>query len=142
MIREATHRDLPRLEAIRAVVLPDSSARLLAFGVRGPAVSLVACEPPDEADPVGYAVLLPDDAGGDAYLAELAVAPGHRRRGHGRSLLEAAARRVADHDRLTLTTQADDERARAFYRDCGFEPVERLPGHYDGEDGVQFARRP
>ena len=139
-VREATAADLPRLETIRAVALPESSARLLAFGVRGPAVSLVACETPGDV-PVGYALALPDEALGDAYLAELAVAPGSRRAGHGRALLEAVARRVADHDRLTLTTRATDERARAFYRDAGFTPVERLPGHYsDGEDGVRLAR--
>lgn len=136
MIRQTTPADLPRLEAIRAVALPESSARLLAFGVRGPAFSLVAVEAPDT-DAVGYALVLPDDAKGDAYLAELAVAPGHRRQGYGRALLEAAAARVSDHDRLTLTTRAADERARAFYRDAGFSLVERLPDHYAGEDGAK-----
>ena len=137
-IREATPADLPKLEAIRAVALPDSSPRLLAFGVRGPAIALVAC--PEAV--VGYALVLPDERRGDAYLAELAVEPGHRRRGHGRALLEAAARRVADHDRLTLTTRATDDLARAFYREAGFTLAERLPGHYDGVDGVRLARPP
>ncbi|MFC7228176.1 GNAT family N-acetyltransferase [Salinirubellus salinus] len=143
MIRDATDADLPRLETIRAVALPDSSARLLAFGVRGPAVALVAVETPARS-PVGYALVLPDEAGRVAYLAELAVAPGHRRRGHGRALLEAAARRVADHDRLELTTRAADDRARAFYRDAGFDLVERLPAHYETadrtQDGVRLGR--
>jgi ribosomal-protein-alanine N-acetyltransferase len=137
-IREAADADLLRVEAIRAVALPDSSPRLLAFGVRGPAVSLVAC--PEAV--VGYALVLPDDRREDAYLAELAVAPGHRRQGYGRALLEAAARRSSDHDRLTLTTRADDDRARAFYREAGFTPAERLPDHYDGADGVRLARPP
>jgi len=136
-VRDATPADLPRLETLRSAALPDSSPRLLAYGVRGPPVSLVACAP--DGTVVGYALAMCDDAG-DAYLAELAVAPGHRRQGYGRALVEAVARRLADHDRLTLTTPADDERARAFYRDAGFALVERLPGHFEGQDGVRLAR--
>jgi ribosomal-protein-alanine N-acetyltransferase len=76
-----------------------------------------------------------------AYLAELAVAPGHRRRGHGSALLSAVLDRLADHDELRLTTRAADDRARAFYEAAGFERLRRLPGHYADGDGLLYGRR-
>lgn len=135
-------------------------------------VALVACagDPTDSGpaglprgSPVGYLLAVPggpadergtrrsDDDGtagtadpGSVYLAEVVVAPDHRREGHGRGLIEAAAARFAGYDQLRLTARADDEGALAFYRACGFRVVEELPGHYDEAggtgDGLLLAR--
>lgn len=79
---------------------------------------------------VGYAVLW--RVGRAARLANLAVAPGSRRRGTGRRLvrtaLEAAGARGAE--RVTLEVRESNGPARALYRDAGFRLVGRRPDYY------------
>ncbi len=138
VVREARPEDLPRLTAIRSASLREAPPLLLDVAVRGVGLVLVATT---EGVPVGYALAMRDDDREVAYLAELAVAPDHRRRGHGSALLSAVADRLADHERLRLTTRATDDRARAFYEAAGFEPLHELPGHYEAGDGVLYDRR-
>lgn len=96
---------------------------------------------------VGYALAVPGAAAGAtagpkdavadrsvAYLAELVVAPGWRRRGVGSELVAGLCERLVASDQLRVTARADDHGARAFYRDQGFRAVADLPGHYGGED--------
>lgn len=136
-VREARREDLPRLRAIRAASLREAPPLLLDVAVRGVGLVLAATT----TEPVGYALVMCDEEGDVAYLAELAVAPDHRRRGHGSALLSAVLDRVAGHAELRLTTRADDERARAFYEAAGFERLEELPDHYADGDGVLYGRR-
>ncbi|PSQ11980.1 N-acetyltransferase [Halobacteriales archaeon QS_5_70_15] len=153
-VREARPDDLPRLSAVRAASLREAPPLLLEVAVRGAGLVLVAAEPgaadatdvtgaptATRADPVGYALAMRDGEGEAAYLAELAVAPARRRRGHGSALLSALLDRLADHDELRLTARADDDRARAFYEAAGFEPRRELPDHYGDGDGVLYGRR-
>ena len=135
-VREARLDDLPRLRAIRAASLREAPPLLLDVAVRGVGTVLVAVSERT----VGYALVMRD---GErvAYLAELAVAPDHRRQGYGSALLSAVLDRVADHDELRLTTRADDHRARSFYESAGFERLEELPDHYAEGDGVVYGRR-
>jgi ribosomal-protein-alanine N-acetyltransferase len=146
-VREARPEDLPRLAAIRAASLREAPPRLLEVAVRGVGHVLVATDPATGTDPaaegvpVGYGLAMRDGEGEVAYLAELAVAPGHRRRGHGSALLSALLDRLSDHEMLRLTTRADDDRARAFYESAGFEPVRTLPDHYADGDGVLYERK-
>jgi ribosomal protein S18 acetylase RimI-like enzyme len=58
----------------------------------------------------------------DAYLEELYVAPGARRRGLGRALVQAAmdTARDAGAVRMDLATGEDDHAARALYKAVGF----------------------
>lgn len=61
-------------------------------------------------------------AGPDAYLEELYVTPGMRRRGLGRALMEealATARRAGAAG-MELGTEEDDTAARALYESLGF----------------------
>jgi len=139
-VREARSEDLPRLRAIRAASLREAPPLLLDVAVRGAGLVLVATEPAAP-DPVGYALAMRDGDGDLAYLAELAVAPDHRRHGHGSALLSAVLDRLADHRELRLTTRADDDRAQAFYEAAGFERLERLPDHYADADGILYRRR-
>lgn len=134
-VRSATPDDLPRLLALQAVAFPDPHRTLLRNGVRAGLALVATGAVPDRsgqgvAGPVGYALFTAD--GGVVHVAELAVGPAHRRRGHGRRLLAAVAARHPDHGRLQLTTRVDNEAARAFYASLGFEEADRLPGHYDG----------
>ena len=139
-VREARAEDIPRLRAVRAASLREAPPLLLDVAVRGAGLVLVATTPV-EPDPVGYALAMRDGEGTVAYLAELAVAPGHRRCGHGSALLSAVLDRLSDHRELRLTTRADDGRARAFYESAGFEPVRDLPDHYADGDGMLYGRR-
>jgi ribosomal-protein-alanine N-acetyltransferase len=154
-IRTASEADLPRLLAIQAAAFPDPHRTLLRSGVdAGLALVAVdgvvgAAEPAepggttgatgtagaagaDLAGPeaAGYVLFTVD--GSSVYVAELAVAPGHRRRGHGRRLLAAVAARHPGCERLRLTTRVDNDDARAFYASLGFREVRELPGYYDG----------
>jgi ribosomal-protein-alanine N-acetyltransferase len=147
-VREARLEDLPRLTAIRAASLREAPPLLLDVAVRGAGLVLVATSPDgtevtpgDRAVPIGYALAMRDGEHEVAYLAELAVAPAHRRRGQGSALLSTLLDRLADHDELRLTTRADDDRARAFYEAAGFERRRELPGHYADGDGVLYGRR-
>ncbi|MFB6143293.1 MAG: GNAT family N-acetyltransferase [Halorientalis sp.] len=139
MIRAARPADLPRLRAIQLATLAEPWDGLLEPVIEGPPVALVAV-PDQETAPVGYAVALQGD--GTAYLAELAVAPGHRRTGHGSALLAALDDRLADRGcaRVRLTVRADDEGARAFYAAAGFTEDARLSDHYEDGDAVVLSR--
>lgn len=54
---------------------------------------------------------------GEAVVGHIAVAPTHRLRGIGRSLVDDAVRRF----RLVSVTAETDATAVLFYRRCGFE---------------------
>jgi ribosomal-protein-alanine N-acetyltransferase len=145
-VRSATPDDLPRLLAIQAAAFPDPHRSLLRSSVRAGLALVAKALPPSRdtqprsdgssapgAVPAGYALFTAD--GESAYVAELAVAPSHRRQGHGRRLLAAVAARHPDHERLQLTTRVDNEGARALYASLGFREAERLHDHY-GRDGT------
>ena len=86
----------------------------------------------DEAAPtglVGYAFLLPESLAfvwDAAVLNEIYVVPAHRGTGVADALLEAIVDRARSQDlpldRLVLDVDAENDRARAFYRRHGFEP--------------------
>jgi ribosomal-protein-alanine N-acetyltransferase len=135
-VRPARPEDRPRLRAIQTVVLAEPWSELLETGIEGPPVCLVYADP----DPTGYALAVVD--GVVAYLAELAVAAGHRSRGQGSALLDALVGRLRTDgvDWLRVTVRETDERARSFYADRGFAVVERLPDHYDAGDGLALER--
>ena len=133
MTREAIRDDLTTLLAIQATSLDSTWPDLLHAGIDGPPLVLVTGRPP-----IGYALAIPGDP---AYLAELAVAPDHRRSGHGSALLAAVVDRMGESE-LRLTTRADATRARRFYERHGFAVTEHLAGHYDGDDGLLLVRQP
>lgn len=145
MIREATPADLQRLRAIQSAALDEPWDGLLGPAIDGPPIVLVTTPdtPPGIGGPdppVGYAVAIPD--GEVAYLAEFAVAAGHRREGHGSALMRALCDRLAatGHDQVRLTVREDDSRAREFYDEHGFTVQSPLPDHYEDGDGLLLSR--
>jgi ribosomal-protein-alanine N-acetyltransferase len=71
-----------------------------------------------------------------ADLLAIAVAPGHRGRGVGRQLLQAAVKRARELARvnvvcaLRLTVAEGNPAARHLFENAGFRYVPRHEGHY------------
>ncbi|HKZ72952.1 MAG TPA: GNAT family N-acetyltransferase [Steroidobacteraceae bacterium] len=89
----------------------------------------------------GFAIM---DFGDDtAHLDLLAVAPAHRRRGVGRSLvawLEETAV-TAGTFVIGLEVRADNLAARSFYESLGYAEIARVHGYYQGlEDALRMQR--
>ncbi len=89
----------------------------------------------EEGEVVGYACYwLVED---EAYLANIAVAPGWRGRGLGRRLLAGSLEWIAGDGarEVVLEVRKGNRAAISLYREMGFKIVGRRPGHYeDGED--------
>ena len=138
-IRPARPTDLPELRAIQASTLSEPAPTLLTAAVEGAGLALTAVL--DQA--CGYILALTAD--GSAYVPELAVAHSCQRRGIGTKLLEAVGQRANANgaDQLRLTVRLEDDGARAFYREQGFDVIARLPDHFESGSGtgLLFARR-
>ena len=89
---------------------------------------------------VGYAVLTLQ--AGDAELANLAVDPGHRRRGIASALLRGCLETLRDHGErwVFLAARASNEAAAGLYGAFGFQEIGRHAGYYQDptEDAVIF----
>lgn len=132
-VRPGLPDDHEHLRTIQRETLDDPWPELLETALEGPPPIYVI----EEDHPVGYAIAIP---GSIVYVPELAVHPDHQRCGHGTRLLEYLADTYRDRDELRLTVQVDDESARRFYEDVGFETIERLSGYYDDGDGLLLCR--
>jgi len=142
----ALQSDLPRPnpDLLRGAIEADLG-RVLVSTVDG-------CE--DGGVPVGYLLALgratgpptgagtapdaPDESG--AYVAELVVAPGHRREGRATELLSALLSAVDGW--VTLTVAPGNEPARACYESLAFEVLDREPDFFDGDPALVLGRRP
>ncbi len=132
MIRPMTAADVPAVKSLQTQ-LEYADPELVDAAVCGPFYGRVAVA----GAPAGYAIVLP---GTPATLAELVVAPAHRRHGHGRALVEAVDAAV-DATTIEVLTPADNDAARRFYAAIGFEPAGRRPDFYtDGTDASRLVR--
>ena len=154
MLREATPDDLPRLRAIQLAALDEPWADLLEPAIDGPPLVLVTTAASGQAassvagldggqsrtEPVGYAIALPE--GNVAYLAEFAIAAGHRRSGRGTRLMAGLCARLADagFETVRLTVKQTDDQARSFYDAQGFRVRSLIPHHYEDGDGLELVR--
>jgi ribosomal-protein-alanine N-acetyltransferase len=140
-VREATPADVGLVRGLQSL-LPHPVADLFADGLP-PGITLVAVPEgahvaPDavgDGHPVGYV-----HAYTTGYVAELAVAPAYRGRGHGRALLSTclAALRARGVERAELEVAAENDRARSLYDSLGFEVAERRENRYGTEDGLRM----
>lgn len=90
---------------------------------------------------VGHAILTA--RAGDTELANLAVHPGHRRRGVASALLRGCLEILRGRDErwVLLAARASNEEAAGLYAAFGFREIGRHPGYYRDppEDAVIFA---
>jgi ribosomal-protein-alanine N-acetyltransferase len=137
VIRPATPADAAVLARLQTHLAEPSPALLDAWSsdaVPSPATVLVSTAAADR--PVGYLLAVPGD--GAAYVAELVVAPDHRREGRARALLSTYVAGVEGS--VTVTVDPENEAARSLYRDCEFERAGRLPDFFDDGDAVLYRR--
>ena len=91
---------------------------------------------------VGFGIMHYRDA--TAHLALFAMLPSHRNRGLGSELvswLEKPAL-IAGIERVRVEARADNDKALAFYRRLGFEPLKTVAGYYSGMvDAVQLEKK-
>ena len=97
----------------------------------------------DEID--ASALLVSRLSGGDAEVLTLCVAPGARRSGIARGLLDAFFLHVGAQTRVVLEVAVDNAAAIALYESVGFLPVGLRPDYYAGQDrkvdALVYARR-
>jgi ribosomal-protein-alanine N-acetyltransferase len=142
VIRPATPADRPALLDLQSR-LPEPSPGLLdaalddAASASAPATATALVSANEDGAPVGHLLAVPGD--GTTYVAELVVAPDHRREGRARALLAACAERAGD-DALTVTVAPDNGAARSLYRNCGFEKRERLPDFFEDGAAIRYRR--
>lgn len=131
-VRPATAADLPAVRALQRC-LADPAPSL--FAERPPGVTLVSTAEGDV--PVGYVHAF---AGDVAYVAELVVAPAHRREGRARRLLAALFVRLRRRGcrAVELLVAAGNEPALSLYEGLGFERRERLPDYYEDGDALRL----
>lgn len=135
MIRSARPADRPALERLQQL-LPEPAPELLDDAAGGEVLVSTVPDPDSGADvPVGYLLWFP---GEPVYAAEMAVAPAHRREGRGRRLFRSLFDRLLEGTVVELRVAAENEGARRFYRELGFERVETLTGAYESGDGYRM----
>ncbi|HVB16518.1 MAG TPA: GNAT family N-acetyltransferase [Stellaceae bacterium] len=90
-------------------------------------------------DPTGF--LVARDLGGEIEILSIGVLPEWRRRGTGRTLLDAviAETRRRRAGSIVLEVASANQAARSLYAACGFVQVGRRPRYYRHPDGVRDA---
>lgn len=137
MIRDACEVDREQLRALQTN-LREPNPALLTYAIEGPPLVLVSAA---NGTPVGYLVAFYDEQSG--YVAEIAVAPAHRREGRARRLLGVTFDRLRSEgcSEVRLTVHPEDAPARRLYESVGFEEVGREADYYDdGIDGIVMGR--
>lgn len=134
MIRRVRAADRSAIQSLQAL-LPHADPDLVEAAIDGPFLGVVAI---DDTRRVGYAIGFPGDP---VVLSELVVDPAFRRQGRGRSLVDAIVS-LAGGDAIAVLTPVDNDGARQFYLDIGFEREGRQAAFYDdGTDASRFLRR-
>lgn len=136
-IREGRPADLLALRRIQSAALSEPSPDLLPAAATGPLSLFVLTD----GEPLGYAIVV-GDGESVGYIPEIAVAPDFQGQSYGSQLLSHVVTTYASdgYDQLRLTVRADDDRARSFYDDHGFERRKRLPDYFESGDALLLVR--
>ncbi|PSQ50798.1 N-acetyltransferase [Halobacteriales archaeon SW_7_65_23] len=133
-VRPARPADRDPLREIQREAIAEPWPALLDTALKGPPPLYVI----EDRTPVGYAIVIPGES--IAYIPELAVHPSRHGEGLGSQLLAALCDAFDDRQELRVIVRAVDTRARSFYEHHGFEPVERVPDHFEAGDGIVLRR--
>lgn len=132
-VRSATRADEAQIRALQDH-LREPSPALLEHGL---AAGWALVSDADGAV-AGYALSVDAPTRSGRHLAELVVAPAHRRAGRGRGLLEAVLEDTTG--AVTLQAHPDNDAALALYDACGFRVVGRRPDAYADGDALVLRR--
>ena len=132
-VRPATRADEPQIRALQEH-LREPSPTLLEHGL---AIGSAVVSDADGAV-AGYALAIDAPASTGSHLAELVVAPAHRRAGRGRGLVEAIIEGATGG--VTLQAHPDNDAALALYDACGFTVVDRRSDAYADSDALVLRR--
>lgn len=135
MIRPPRPAETPTLQALQAL-LPESAPTLLSAAVANPTSSsvgdtVVLRVSVANETPVGYVLAV---TGSETHLAELVVAPSHRREGRGRLLVETIIESFPTP--VTVHVAVDNQPARALYDAVGFREVGCTASQFDDCEGL------
>lgn len=143
-IRPMTARDLGRVVAIEAVCFGKEAwpfqtfkELLAAFSKAEPTRGeMWVAEDPDTGELLGYAGVEVSALWGEMDVINIAVAPEHRRRGVGQSLMQWVIDlcQQLGIPLLWLRVRASNRVARRFYRRQGFRQRGRFEGYYQDPD--------
>ena len=145
LVREATRADLLDVFRIEKQSFPQPWP-FGAFERFLDCPGFLVADPPDgETGLAGFVVAdtVPNHGRPIGHVKDIAVAPGHRGRGVGTTLLERALGVVAAEgpDRVKLEVRASNDVAIHLYERHGFEVRRTVPRYYDdGEDALVMVR--
>ena len=142
-LRTATMTDLDAIMAIESTTFGSdawSKASMRAELASPHTRYLVATDPAEPGATAGYAGLLAPRASAQADIQTIAVAETARRRGLGRTLMQALIAEAVERGagEVFLEVRADNPGAQALYVSLGFEQLAVRPKYYqpDGVDAL------
>lgn len=85
-------------------------------------------------DPVGAALVFPDENNNSVYIGRIFIDSVYHRRGYGISLMECIEKYFPEASEFNLDTPSWNERTNAFYKRLGYRIIKE-------EDGFVFYRK-
>lgn len=132
-LRRMRHSDLPAVMEIDASSLPRPWSESIWRGeLESPfGLYLVLEEGTEVIGQIGVRSVLDE-----LHVTNVAVRPGHRRRGHARALIRGALASYPDARLVHLEVRPSNTTARTLYASLGFRETGRRPRYYGDEDAL------
>ena len=132
-LRRMRHSDLPAVMEIDAAALPKPwSEAIWRSELESPfGLYLVLEEGEEVIGQIGVRSVLDE-----LHVTNVAVRPGHRRRGYARALIRGALSAYPDARLVHLEVRPTNGPARTLYRSLGFRETGRRPRYYGDEDAL------
>lgn len=133
VIRPMKHTDLPEVMEIDAASLPRPwSAAVWREELQSPFSRYLVLEVDGRVSGQIGVKLIADEL----HVMTIAVRPEHRRRGHARTLVQAALSEHPDANLIYLEVRPGNVSARALYESLGFHMTGARPRYYGDEDAL------